>query len=84
MGLISLVVGYQQKLDFSPLFHRLLGAVDLFKSVDDCVKGCHVRGLPVGSVHRAYVDWRGKHTYRVGRVFPYRVYIDSNHRDFRI
>jgi hypothetical protein len=23
------------------------------------VKGCHVRGPPVGSVRRAYMDWRG-------------------------
>jgi hypothetical protein len=26
------------------------------------VKGCHVRGLPAGSVRRTYVDWRGKRT----------------------
>jgi hypothetical protein len=60
------------------------GAMDLFKSVDDCTKGCHVRGLSVGSVHQAYVDWRGKHTCRVGRVFPCRVYIALNHRDSHI
>jgi hypothetical protein len=60
------------------------GAVDLFKSVDNCVKGCHVRGPPIGSVHRAYVESRGKHTCYVGRVFPYRVYIDSNRRDSQI
>jgi hypothetical protein len=60
------------------------GAVDLFKSVDDCAKGCHVRGLPAGSVCRAYVDWRGKCTCRVGQGFPYRVYNDSNRRDTRI
>jgi hypothetical protein len=24
----------------------LLGAVDLFKSVNDCVKGYHIQGLP--------------------------------------
>jgi hypothetical protein len=45
------------------------------------VEGCYVRGPPVGSVHRAYVDWCGKRTCRVGQVFPYRVYIDSNRRE---
>jgi hypothetical protein len=60
------------------------GAVNLLKSVDDCAKGYHVRGQPVGNVRQAYIDWRGKCTYHVGRVFPYRVYIDSNHRDSRI
>jgi hypothetical protein len=48
------------------------------------IKGCDVRGPPSGSVHRAYMDWCGKRTYRVGRVFLCRVYIDSNHRDSRI
>jgi hypothetical protein len=33
------------------------------------VKGCHVRGPPVGSVCRTYVDWRGKRTCHVNRVF---------------
>jgi hypothetical protein len=45
-------------------------------------KSYHVRGPPAGSVRRAYVDWHGKRTCRVGRIFPYRVYIDSNRRDF--
>jgi hypothetical protein len=56
-------------------------------SVQRCwwlVKGCHIRGPPTGSMRRAYVDWRGKHTCRVGWVFPCRVYINSNHRDSRI
>jgi hypothetical protein len=48
------------------------------------VKGCHVRGLPTGSIHRAYVDWCEKRTCHGGRVFPCRVYIDSNHRDYQI
>jgi hypothetical protein len=48
------------------------------------VKGCHVWAPPVGSIHRVYVDWCEKRMWRVGRVFPYRVYIDSNHRDSRI
>jgi hypothetical protein len=48
------------------------------------VKGCHVRGLPAGSICRAYVNWRGKRTCRGGQVFPCRVYIDSNRRDSRL
>jgi hypothetical protein len=48
------------------------------------VKDYHIRGLSVGSIRRAYVDWRGKHTCCVDRVFPYRVYIDSNRHDSRI
>jgi hypothetical protein len=61
-----------------PLF---LGAVPLSIIVDDFTKDCHVRELPAGSIHQVYVDWHGKHTYRIGQVFPCRVYIDSNHRD---
>jgi hypothetical protein len=34
------------------------GAVALSIAVDDFVKGCHVRGPPVGSVCWAYMDWR--------------------------
>jgi hypothetical protein len=60
------------------------GAAALSIAVEDFVKGCHVRGPPAGSVRRAYVDWHGKRTCRVGRVSPCRVYIDSNHRDSRI
>jgi hypothetical protein len=60
------------------------GAVDLFKSVGDCAKGCQVRGLPVGSVRRVYMAWRWKRMCHVDRVFPCRVYIDSNCRDSRI
>jgi hypothetical protein len=48
------------------------------------VKGCHIRGPTIGSVRRAYVDWCGKGTYHIGRVFPCRVYIDSNRRDSQI
>jgi hypothetical protein len=57
------------------------------RSVQICrrlVKGFHVRGLSTGSVRRAYLDCRGKRTCRAGRVFPCRVYIDSNHCDSRI
>jgi hypothetical protein len=41
-------------------------------------------GTTTGSVCRAYVDWHGKHTCCVDRVFPCRVYIDFNHHDSRI
>jgi hypothetical protein len=57
-----------------------LGAVG---SVQRCwwlAKGCHVWGPTAGSMR----GLRGKHTCRVGRVFPCRVYIDSNRRDSRI
>jgi hypothetical protein len=60
------------------------GAVDLFKSVDDCAKGCHVWKPPAGSIRWAYMVWHEKDTCYVGQVFPCRVYIDSNHRDSRI
>jgi hypothetical protein len=30
----------------------LLRSVDLFKSIDDCVKGFHIPGLPTGSVRQ--------------------------------
>jgi hypothetical protein len=65
----------------------LRGGVGSSESVQLCwvsVKGCHVRGSRVGSVRWAYVDWRGKRTCHVGRDFPCRVYIDSNHRDSQI
>jgi hypothetical protein len=83
-----------EKLGGGPVDHSArLGVVSgaLFSgavgSVQRCwwlAKGCHVRGLPVGSIHRAYMDCRGKRTCHVGWIFPYRVYIDSNHRDSRI
>jgi hypothetical protein len=41
-------------------------------------------GTATESVQRAYMDWHGKHICHVGRVFPCRVYIDSNCRDSRI
>jgi hypothetical protein len=61
-----------------------LGAVALSIAIDDFTKGCHIRGPPAGSVRQAYVDWRGKHMCRVDRVFPCRVYIDSNRCDSQI
>jgi hypothetical protein len=64
--------------------HFFSGAVGSIQTYRRLAKGCHVRGPPIGSVRWAYVDWRGKRTCRVGRVFPYRVYIDSNRRDSRI
>jgi hypothetical protein len=60
------------------------GAVALSIAIADFAKSCHVRGLPVGSIRGAYMDWRGKHTCHVDRVFPCRVYIDSNCRNSRI
>jgi hypothetical protein len=58
MGPVSLVVGCQQELDFSPLLFGCCGrearygpadrepffsgVVDLFKSVDDYMKGCYM------------------------------------------
>jgi hypothetical protein len=58
----------------------LSGAVDLFNTVDDSTKGCHVRGLLIGSIcglaREAYVSCVSG--------FPYRVYIDSNRCDSQI
>jgi hypothetical protein len=56
-------------------------------SIQHCwwlAKGCHVCVLPTGTVRVAYVDWHGKCTCHVYWIFPYRVYIDSNHRDPQI
>jgi hypothetical protein len=58
-----------------------LGSSDSVQPCRRLVEGCHVRVPPVGIVRWVYVDWRGKRTCRVGRVFPYNVYIDSNHHD---
>jgi hypothetical protein len=41
-------------------------------------------GTAAKSVCQVCVDWSGKRTWRVGQVFPCRVYIDSNHRDSQI
>jgi hypothetical protein len=41
------------------------------------MKDFHIREMPAGSVGRACVDWRGKLTYRVYRVFFCRVYING-------
>jgi hypothetical protein len=68
-------------LCWEPFF---LGAVALLHSVGDCAKGCHVCGLPAGSIRGAYVDWRGRLMCHVDRVFTYRVYIDSNGCDCQI
>jgi hypothetical protein len=61
-----------------------LGSSDSVQLYRWLVEGCHVRGPPTGSVRRAYMDWRGKRMCRVGRIFPYRMYIDLNRRDSRI
>jgi hypothetical protein len=64
-----------------PFFSGAVGSVQICRCL---VKGCHVQGPLIGSVCRAYVDWCGKRTSLIGRVFPYRVYIDSNRRDSQI
>jgi hypothetical protein len=63
------------------LFLRSSDSVQLCRWL---VKGYHVWGPSAGSLHRTYMDWRGKSTYRVDQVFPYRVYFDSNRCDYRI
>jgi hypothetical protein len=50
-----------------PFFSR---AVALSIAIDDFMNGCHVCGLPAGSVHGAYMDWCGKCMCRVNQVFP--------------
>jgi hypothetical protein len=49
-------------LGWEPFFS---GVVDPFNPVDDFTKGYHVRGLSVGSICVAYMDWRGKRTCHV-------------------
>jgi hypothetical protein len=58
-----------------PFFSGAVGSVQICRHL---TKGCHIRGLPVGSVRWAYVDWHGKRMCHVGWVFPCRVYTDSN------
>jgi hypothetical protein len=62
-------------------FSGVVGYVQICRCL---AKGCRVWGPPAESVRRAYVDWCGKRTWRVGQIFPYRVYIDLNHRDSQI
>jgi hypothetical protein len=64
-----------------PFFSGAVGSVQICQRL---VKGCHVRGPPIGSIRRAYIYWCEKRTCRVGQVFPCRVYINSNHLDSRI
>jgi hypothetical protein len=61
-----------------------LGSSDSVQLCRWLMEGCHVRGPPAWSVRQVYVDWCGKRTCHVGRVFPCKVYIDSNRRDSRI
>jgi hypothetical protein len=91
----ALLVGLGEKLDTDPrigqptccelcqesFFTGVVGSMQIYRRL---VKSYHVRGLPTGSVRRAYVDWRGKRTCYVDQVFPCRVYIDLNHHDSRI
>jgi hypothetical protein len=46
------------------------GAVALSNTVDDFIKGCHVRGLLAKSVRVVYVDWYRKRTCHVYQVSP--------------
>jgi hypothetical protein len=50
-----------------PFFSGAVGSVQICRCL---TKGCHIRGPLTGSVRWAYVDWRGKHTCRVGQVSP--------------
>jgi hypothetical protein len=63
---------------------RFLGSSEPVQLCWVGLKGCRVWGPPTGSICRAYVDCHGKRMYRVGRVFPCRVYIDLNCRDSQI
>jgi hypothetical protein len=64
--------------------HFFSGVVVYVQPYRWLMKGCHEWGPPTRSVRRAYVDWHGKRTCRVGQVFPCRVYIDSSHCDSQI
>jgi hypothetical protein len=109
MGPVSLVVGCQQELGFSPLLFGCCGREAGYGPADRMivvlwiVSGALLLGCS-GSVqicwwlyerllyvdHMGYVwSWtiRGlsvESLWHVGRVFSYRVYIDSNHRDSQI
>jgi hypothetical protein len=61
-----------------PFFSGAVGSIQICRWL---VRGCHIWGLPTGSVRRVYVDWHEKRMCHIDRVFPYRVYIDLNHRD---
>jgi hypothetical protein len=46
-------------------------AVALLNSIDDYSIGCHIRGLPVGSIRVAYVEWHRKctcHVHEISRI----------------
>jgi hypothetical protein len=44
------------------------GVVTLLNSIDDYVKGCHIRGMLAGNVRVTYMDWRKKCTCCVYQV----------------
>jgi hypothetical protein len=89
-GLSVLLHGWLRKeTEVGPVGHSagLRGRVGSSESIQLCwfsVKGCHVQGLPIESVCLAYMDWRGKCTCYVYRIFPCRVYINSNLCDSQI
>jgi hypothetical protein len=89
IGWLRRVTGYGPADRSAGVLRIVSGALFLESSdsVQLCrrlVEGWHIRGPPAGSVRWAYVDCGGKRTCHVGRVFPCRVYIDSNRRDSRI
>jgi hypothetical protein len=49
----------------NPFFLRV---VTLSNTIDDFVKGCHIRRLHAESVRAMYVNWCGKHTCHVYQV----------------
>jgi hypothetical protein len=61
-----------------------LGAVDLFKFVDDCMKDCYMWTAWDTYGRGPYADWAWKACGVLVEFFPYRVYINSNRRDSRI
>jgi hypothetical protein len=109
MGPVSLVVGCQQELDFSPMLFGCCGREAgygpmnqmtvvpwivsgvLLLRCSGCVQICwwlYERLLYVDRVRYVW-SWTicglsVESVWRVGRVFPCRVYHDSNHRDSRI
>jgi hypothetical protein len=64
-----------------PFLSRVMGSIQIYWRL---MNGCHVWGLPAGSISQAYVDWRGKRTCHVDRGIPCREYIDLNRCDSQI
>jgi hypothetical protein len=109
MGPVSLVIGCQQELEFSPLLFGCCGREAGYGPADrmTVVLWIMSRALLLGCSGSVQIYWRlyerllyvdrvryvwsytihglsVKNVWRVGRVFPCKVYIDSNRRDSRI